>query len=140
MIMAVIFYFSSQDADLSTDVSNSFTKNVVNFFTLHKLSDDVLENIAVSVDYIVRKTAHFTIYAIMGLLCFNALFNTYGRTEKKYWIIAIIICFLYAISDEIHQIFVPGRACMVKDVVIDTLGASLGSFICRLIYKISVQR
>lgn len=134
MIMAVIFYFSSQDADLSTDVSNSFTKNVVNFFTLHKLSDNVLENIAVSVDYIVRKCAHFTIYAIMGLLCFNALFNTYRKTDKKYLIIAVIICFLYAISDEIHQIFVPGRACMVKDVVIDTLGASLGSFICRKLY------
>ena len=141
LAMALIFYFSSQDADLSTEVSNSFTKSIVNFLTLHKLSNSTLGNIAISVDTAVRKAAHFTIYAILGLLCFNALFNTFRKTDKKYWIIAIIICALYAISDEVHQLFVPGRAGMVKDVIIDTCGSVSGSYICRKFYiKRSVRR
>ena len=141
LVMIAIFCFSSQTADESTEVSNNFTKAIVNFLTLHKLSDDVLENIAISVDNIVRKAAHFTLYAIMGVICFNALFYTYGKSNKKFWIIAILICFIYAISDEVHQMFVPGRACMIKDIVIDTLGAIPGSFICRRFHIIKgVQR
>jgi len=41
-------------------------------------------------------------------------------------IVTLIFCFLYAVSDEVHQIFVPGRAFAVGDIIIDTLGAALG--------------
>ncbi len=44
--------------------------------------------------------------------------------NKKAFFITISICFLYALSDEIHQFFVPGRACRILDVLIDTLGSS----------------
>ena len=49
--------------------------------------------------------------------------------------IPIIICILYAISDEIHQLFVPGRSGQVSDVLLDTLGAFTGIMIYKLIYN-----
>ncbi len=49
----------------------------------------------------------------------------------KISIITVIICFLYAISDELHQYFVPGRACRLLDIFIDTSG---GAFFCLIYY------
>ena len=76
---------------------------------------------------IIRKLAHFTEYFILGLLVYNMI---YSYNKKAY--ISIVICILYAISDEIHQIFVEGRSAEVLDVIIDTAGSSLGILICKL--------
>jgi VanZ family protein len=58
-----------------------------------------------------------------------------GVKVKKSFIITFIFCFLYAVSDEVHQIFVPGRAFAIRDIIIDTSGAALGLGIIALFKK-----
>ena len=65
-------------------------------------------------DLLIRKLAHFTEYAILYVLVFRA-------TKNKIW--GVLFAFFYAITDEIHQLFVPGRNGSARDVLIDTAGA-----------------
>ena len=75
--------------------------------------------------FLIRKLAHFTEYLILGILIIRLL-RTYGKLNVRMIVTAIVICFLYAASDEIHQIFVLGRTAKVLDTLIDTSGASIG--------------
>jgi VanZ family protein len=59
--------------------------------------------------------------------------------NKKLILISILICFLYALSDEIHQSFVPGRACRILDVVIDTSGSAFFFLVYYLFSKLIVK-
>jgi len=131
--MAMIFYLSNQPAveskKLSTDVTKVIAENVENV-TPHK---EV--NIG-SFNHIVRKNAHFFVYLVLGVLVTNAL-----KRRGLHWYgcigTAILLCVLYAISDEVHQVFVPGRGPHVKDVLIDSAGASVGIVVYSLIGRIS---
>ena len=112
--MVIIFILSSFDATSSSGQSGiivNFISSVTNIDNLSLLSK------------IVRKLAHFTEYFILGLLVYNLIKN---YNKKTY--IAIIICILYAVSDELHQILVPGRSCQILDIIIDSLGSMLGIF------------
>ena len=113
--MIVIFCFSNQVSDDSTKLSNGLIKN-----TICKVSKDCDKTINKTFKP-VRKCAHFCVYLILGLLVMNC-FNI----NKKYIIYSLIICLLYSISDEVHQIFVPGRSCEVLDIFIDTCGSFIG--------------
>ena len=78
--------------------------------------------------YLVRKTAHFTEYAVLGLLIgrlvhFDPVFSLVRSRECVF---ALLLCALYAASDEFHQKFVPGREPAIRDVCIDTCGAGTG--------------
>ena len=72
-------------------------------------------------DFIVRKAAHFTEYFILFILLYRAI-NKKKDAEIKVYILAILIVFLYASSDEFHQAFVPGRGPAFRDVLVDTSG------------------
>lgn len=119
--MLIIFWFSSQNSTQSSGTSQKVIKAVL------KIVSDVeqeQENIIVEqMQHIVRKMAHFSIYMIGGILLIN-LVSTY--TAKKAWIYAWLIGTMYAITDEIHQYFVPGRSCEIRDVVIDSSGVIIG--------------
>ena len=82
----------------------------------------------------VRKSAHFIEFFILGLLVINVV-KDYYKINYKYLIICILFCLIYSISDEVHQIYVLGRSCRIKDVIIDTIGSSIGVIIYYLIYK-----
>lgn len=84
--------------------------------------------------FIIRKMAHITEYLILGILLFNVL-KDYNIINTKLVIITIIFCFTYAISDEVHQLFIQSRSGKFSDVLIDTIGSSIGSFIYYLIMK-----
>jgi VanZ family protein len=71
-------------------------------------------------DLVLRKIAHATEYAILGALLARAL----GRS----WL-AFAIGLAYAVSDEAHQAFVPGRMGAPLDVAIDTVGVAAGVFL-----------
>ena len=117
--MTLIFCFSNQKSDDSSKVSDGVIKNTIG--RVFNISDDNISQFVKP----VRKAAHFTIYLILGLL----VLNCFSIFDKKTIIISILICLLYAISDEIHQIFISGRSAEILDIIIDTLGASLGIFI-----------
>lgn len=82
--------------------------------------------------FIIRKLAHFTEYLILGFLTINMLDK--NDISKKH-LISILICIIYATSDEIHQIFVPGRTCQIKDILIDSIGSITGIYLYKLISK-----
>lgn len=77
-------------------------------------------------DFGVYKLAHLVVFSVLGVLVAGATrhLNT-ARAAWWAWVLAV----LYAISDEIHQSFVPGRSPLVTDVAIDSIGALLGIFI-----------
>jgi VanZ family protein len=71
----------------------------------------------------IRKLAHFTEYAIFGWLIARALRDARGW-QLHHALMAVVLAGTYAVSDELHQVFVPGRTAAVGDVLIDTLGAA----------------
>lgn len=76
-------------------------------------------------DFLVKKTAHIIEYAILFTLIYRALINAAGFTVSKSFKVAFILIFLYAISDEYHQSFTPGRTPSIRDVGFDSSGAVL---------------
>ncbi len=73
----------------------------------------------------LRKVAHASEYLILTILLIVALTNS-GVKGKTVFIIALIICFLYACTDEYHQTFVNGRTGQFTDTLIDTFGGFIG--------------
>lgn len=119
--MLLIFLMSSYNANMSSEQSGvivNFIANILNINNLELLS------------LIIRKLAHYTEYLILGLLVVNLLKDYHN----KYLVISIIICILYATSDEIHQLFVPGRSCQFLDILIDTLGSITGTYLYKLLF------
>lgn len=82
-----------------------------------------------------RKLAHASEYFVLSLLLINALKNS-GVKGKRIYFFAIMFCFDYACSDEFHQLFVEGRTGQFCDVIIDTLGAVIGTIVMHIIFKI----
>lgn len=68
-------------------------------------------------NFVMRKTAHFSIYAVLAL-CY-----LYALNSWQHWRIALVLAILYAISDEYHQSWTPNRRPAWTDVLIDTAGA-----------------
>ncbi len=92
----------------------------------------------------VRKLAHFSEYAGLGFFLQLHMFfvrhlkigiKNKDFSAKQYIICGIVISILYAISDELHQYFVPGRACRFLDVCIDSSGVLVGSMVFYLIFR-----
>lgn len=73
----------------------------------------------------IRKLGHFTEYLIFGLLLANAL-EADGGWRPRHPVLVVVLAMAYAVTDEIHQYFVPGRTAAVGDVLIDGAGALLG--------------
>ena len=139
--MGVIFMFSAQVSDESKSSSNKVTSAVVNTIISIKkenISEEKRQKIIEDKTFIVRKTAHFTEYFILGLILILYL-QTKEKLTTKYIILAIIFCVLYATSDEIHQLFVDGRSCKIMDILIDTCGSSLAILGFTSIYKITTN-
>ena len=139
--MGVIFMFSAQVSDESKSSSNKVTSAVVNTVISIKkenISEEKRQKIIEDKTFIVRKTAHFTEYFILGLILILYL-QTKEKLTTKYIILAIIFCALYATSDEIHQLFVDGRSCKIMDILIDTCGSSLAILGFTSIYKLTTN-
>lgn len=135
--MFIIFMFSNQPANESSKLSDGFISTTIG--NLYKIFDknvteEKLTQIKEKYTTPVRKTAHFSIYLVLGILT-TLLIKEYNIENKKQILFAVLICLLYATSDEIHQLFVPGRSGEIKDILIDTAGSSLGVSITNKIIK-----
>ena len=115
--MILIFVMSNQPAK----ISDSQSIGVLDLFL--KLGININGIFGSLANFVVRKCAHFLEYMILALLAFN-VFKLYYSIKKVY-IMTIVLVFLYACSDEIHQLFVLGREGAIRDVIIDTCGGSL---------------
>ena len=129
----VIFFFSSQDADESSDLSDSFIYSVCDALLpdFEDYTEAQREQLLEDLTFGVRKTAHFTVYAFLGAFAFQAL-CIIGKKHVRA-VSAVGFSCLYAASDEFHQTFVPGRSGEVRDVLIDTSGALLSVLISLLV-------
>lgn len=125
MLLLVIFLFSNQTANKSQSTSDKVASGIVDIVetvTKNEIKKDKRESIIENTRFLVRKTAHFTLYFVLGIIVY-LLFTSYG--VKKIVFYSIIFCFLYACGDEIHQLFLDGRTAKILDVCIDTCGSSL---------------
>lgn len=137
--MIVIFYFSSQPGGVSDSFSKNITEVIVNFIAnIINIPIDIAQQYLYSLNHIIRKIAHFTEYLILALLVINA-FRESGVKKFKLYLYSFLLCILYAISDEFHQLFVPGRAGQLKDVLIDSLGSICGIYMHYLKYRKSMD-
>ncbi len=133
LCMLFIFSLSSDNGEVSEAKSDSLIVKVTETILHRKLTVEEKEKYIEKTVVFVRKSAHFTMYFILGLLVISFL-KEFGLSRKSI-IISIIVVLLYAVSDEIHQTFIPGRSGEVLDVLIDTIGGSLSTLLYYLIYR-----
>jgi VanZ family protein len=123
--MAVIFGLSSQVAEQSDQLSMGITEIITQVVEKAIPAKDIE---ITSLNRFIRKNAHFIAYLVLGMLVINAM-RCGGFSGYKSTLLALFLCIIYAISDEIHQLFVPGRGCQVIDVMIDSAGSASGIFL-----------
>jgi VanZ family protein len=126
-LMATIFILSGQSGDVSTKLSVFFSRLIAKaiFFDYDSMPPQTQEYIVGELHAFTRKLAHFTAYALLGFAIFMTLHNILKRLSAKV-VLSVVICAVYASADELHQLFVPGRAGKPLDVAIDISGAVCG--------------
>lgn len=124
--MAFIFFMSSQNGDQSSEQSAL----VVQIFTW--LGIDLNSYFGDLATFIIRKGAHVSEYFILFILTYRVVLIYVDRKKAKLY--SLVVVFLYACSDEIHQYFVPGRGPAFKDVLIDTSGGVIAG-ISSIVYE-----
>lgn len=137
LFMLIIFWFSAQPADDSTQMSHHVGKTVGRLLIpgFSKWPQDKQEDFAQKIDHPVRKAAHATEYAVLAILCYGMYFS-YGYAGKRRSFLAFLLTVFYACTDEFHQFFVPGRSCQLIDVLIDSLGGMFGVLIVSLVFAL----
>lgn len=138
--MLLIYYLSQQPVATSNDLSSSITKRIIETVEIVAPQDNMSVD---SIHHNIRKNAHFFIYFFLGIFVFTALKKRVMKGYRKERI-ALYICIAYAISDEVHQLFVSGRGAQVKDqvkdVLIDSAGAAMGILFASLIDSLVKSR
>ena len=139
----VIFYASSRTSTQSNGKSKEIvfktvttTAKITNKLKLTNidLSNDIWgKNMVKKINGPFRKVCHATVYLILSILIMIGL-KIFNIDIKKAMLIAVGICFLYSLTDEFHQLFVSGRSGQFSDCLIDTLGATIGVIISRIIF------
>ncbi len=146
--MLIIFLFSHQPANTSSQISGGFCTEMmttINEKMNLELSEDRINSIAEQMEYPVRKMAHMAEYAVLGVFAFfffcgyeNILWK--DAKKKKEYGLAFLLAVFYAATDELHQLFVTGRAGRISDVFIDATGAAIGLLIILLFCTILTRK
>lgn len=125
----VICGFSGENSDVSDKTSGRVTNLVLSFCIkgFSELSESEKDALTAKYNPIIRKLAHFTEYAVLGVLI-SFVFMCFEQTKKRFCLLSLLLSFISASADELHQFFVPGRACRFTDILIDTSGAASGIF------------
>ncbi len=128
--MCLIYYFSSKTG-VESSAQSDYVKSLMYSFGNQSqfLSTSISETLSIIP---IRKVAHVFVYLVLFLLLYVSIFIT--NCNKNVSIkLASIISFIYAVSDEMHQLFVPGRSGQISDVFVDMIGVGLGICIVSLI-------
>ena len=131
--MIVIFSFSSADANKSTSTSDKVITTMIEIkdkITNNETPNNEKEIIVKNSSFYIRKIAHITEYLILGFLIFNLL-KQYSVTNIYY---AIGLSILYSCTDEFHQLFISGRSGSIRDVLIDSIGILIGTYLYKLLF------
>lgn len=134
--MAIIFNLSGQVAEESDQLSTGITEIFVR--TIEKFAPDIHLDME-SFHHLVRKNAHFIAYLVLGILTANACGQS-GINGCRRLIASLLLCVLYAASDEVHQLYIPGRSGEARDVIIDSAGAITGIGVLFIYKWIRIKR
>ncbi len=137
--MMIIFLFSNQNATTSQSTSDKVASGIVGtieVITNQEMGKEEKYNWIENIRFIVRKSAHFFLYFVLGIFVYGML-SSYA--VSKAFLFSIAFCFLYACSDEIHQIFSVGRTAKILDILIDTSGSFVGSLLCFAIRRFNYK-
>ncbi len=142
--MVLIFRLSAQSASVSGNLSGGMLQSILALFTpdWNSLSPHAQAEKLDAFHTIFRKFAHFSIYAVLGILWTSTLRFGHWRSEdcpKWRILLPILLCLLYAVSDEIHQMFSDGRSCELRDICIDFVGAATGIACITLLHRIVLR-
>lgn len=122
VILGFIFSLSAQNAEESKELSDSLVSRIIGWINLY-IDGELL-----------RKFAHMLEFTALSFSLYNAIFATCEKGKSG--LISLVITVMIAIGDEIHQIFVPGRAFQFSDILIDGIGAIIGVIAYFTIYRI----
>src|ERR1041385_9430237 len=119
IVWAFLIFIGSSDL-LSASHTGAFIVR-----PLHWLLPNASEPTIASIHFFLRKTGHFTEYAILAWLAARAFRTSSNQILRERWFwISLIFVIIYSLSDEFHQSFVPTRTASIYDSLIDTLGGS----------------
>ncbi len=132
--MGLIFFFSAQPAPESEETSNLVAEIVYKIYSFIMAGGVHLTSGEFMARYIqpIRKLAHFSEFMVLGILIF---INIIEYRKRNVCLISFMLGCLYAVSDEIHQLFVENRYCSIYDMAIDSAGCLLGIILCHLFYE-----
>ena len=140
-IMAFIFFQSALPADLSSQESGRVVDLIIRLF------QGIWPIDRQTMVFIVRKGAHFTEYTILGGFLVPAVteWMAVDKTPvpdsvRSIRIISWLVGTLYAVTDEVHQYFVPGRSCELRDIGIDSCGVLAGVLVVSLLMRSKERR
>ena len=138
LFLLVIFLFSQADSSKSNGLSKSLIKQGMVIY--EKILDKKInkELFVIKLNYPIRKIAHFTEYFILAILIYKLLFYVKKNMNLIYFN-TIMLCLMFASFDEFHQLFIGGRTGRFLDILIDTSGGILATFIMYLI-KVSSNK
>ncbi|MDU2149173.1 MAG: VanZ family protein [Paeniclostridium sordellii] len=129
--MGLIYYMSNQPASISSSQSGGFINMLSN---LPIIGNTIKELMKIGIaEFLIRKSAHMFLYFMLAILIYMVFKNI---NNIKVYIYSLTGCFIYACTDEIHQLFITGRSGEFKDVLVDTLGATIGLLIVFIMNKI----
>lgn len=137
LLYAVIFNFSAQDGEQSGNLSLMLSEKcaeLLGSLSGKHWSSAVLEGWAEYFQHPLRKLAHFSEYACMGVLV-CILWKQWLHSRKKLCLLTVAWVFVSAAGDEFHQLFVPGRYGCLGDVLLDTCGGIFGMLLCLFICR-----
>lgn len=130
-----IFTMSSENGLLSSSRSEGLVVKLINRFLVIFGIDSSDCAIVDYIEVFMRKGAHVFVFFVLSVL--SSIFAyTYDTRDEFRLLGSFLFSYIYASSDEIHQIYVPGRAGSIKDVLIDTIGISLGLMLVWLFARI----
>lgn len=132
--LLVIFTFSAMNATSSSNLTDEVLKVIEHIRSRSGIINNLFTYLTQnhSMFYIVRKMAHMFVFCVLQIIAFN-IFRAFNHSFLKSSILSMIFVFGYACLDEFHQLFVDGRAGLFSDVIIDTIGGTIGLFTTSLV-------
>ena len=130
LLYLLIFAFSGQDGEESGSLNAISGKH---------WTQNVIDSMAAYFEHPIRKLAHFSEYACMGMLLYG-VWRPWKERNRKLYLLIVLWVFVSAGADEFHQLFVPGRYGCFADVVLDTCGGAFGLLVCVCVEKIVRRR
>lgn len=136
-LMALIFLFSSQTADESSDTSGRIISAVfeIVYPDFDELDSSQKTELIGKYQFIARKGAHLSIYALLGVFSFFTYFTYTSISYALRFFLSSATCLAYSVSDEFHQTFIAGRSGELRDICIDFCGSLISILFLSLIFK-----